>query len=66
GPMANDFHLWFSSKYLDAETRLYYYGRRSSREKTALLNGCADAGRNAGNPAATGIQSCCGSLIIIR
>jgi RHS repeat-associated protein len=28
GPMANDFNFWFSSKYLDHETGLYYYGYR--------------------------------------
>jgi RHS repeat-associated protein len=28
GAMVNDFHFWFSSKYLDAETGLYYYGYR--------------------------------------
>jgi hypothetical protein len=26
--MVNDFHFWFSSKYLDSETGLYYYGYR--------------------------------------
>jgi RHS repeat-associated protein len=28
GPMVNEFHFWFSSKYLDSETGLYYYGFR--------------------------------------
>jgi RHS repeat-associated protein len=28
GAMVNDFHFWFSSKYLDQETGLYYYGYR--------------------------------------
>ena len=28
GPMVNDFSFWFSSKYLDQETGLYYYGYR--------------------------------------
>ena len=28
GPMVNDFSFWFSSKYLDHETGLYYYGHR--------------------------------------
>jgi RHS repeat-associated protein len=28
GPMADDFNFWFSTKYLDHETGLYYYGRR--------------------------------------
>jgi len=28
GPMVNDFSFWFSSKYLDHETGLYYYGLR--------------------------------------
>jgi RHS repeat-associated protein len=28
GPMADAFHFWFSTKYLDHETSLYYYGYR--------------------------------------
>ena len=28
GQMVNDFNFWFSSKYLDQETGLYYYGYR--------------------------------------
>ena len=28
GSMANDFSFWFSTKYLDQETGLYYYGYR--------------------------------------
>ncbi len=28
GPMVNDFSFWFSSKYLDQETGLYYFGYR--------------------------------------
>ncbi|MEI7881517.1 MAG: RHS repeat-associated core domain-containing protein, partial [bacterium] len=28
GPMVDDFSFWFSSKYLDRETGLYYYGKR--------------------------------------
>lgn len=28
GSRVNDFSFWFSSKYLDEETGLYYYGRR--------------------------------------
>jgi RHS repeat-associated protein len=28
GPMINDFNFWFSSKYLEHETGLYYYGAR--------------------------------------
>ncbi|MBA4388549.1 MAG: hypothetical protein C0404_11245 [Verrucomicrobia bacterium] len=28
GSMVNDFHFWFSAKYLDPETGLYYYGYR--------------------------------------
>ena len=28
GPMVNDFSFWFSTKYLDQETGLYYYGYR--------------------------------------
>jgi len=28
GAMVNDFHFWFSSKYLDYGTGLYYYGYR--------------------------------------
>jgi len=28
GPMVNDFNFWFSTKYLDHETGLYYYGYR--------------------------------------
>jgi RHS repeat-associated protein len=28
GPMVNDFNFWFSTKYLDQETGLYYYGYR--------------------------------------
>jgi len=28
GDKVNDFHFWFSSKYLDQETGLYYYGYR--------------------------------------
>jgi RHS repeat-associated protein len=28
GSMVNDFHFWFSTKYLDHETGLYYYGYR--------------------------------------
>ncbi len=28
GPKVNDFRFWFSSKYLDQETGLYYYGYR--------------------------------------
>jgi RHS repeat-associated protein len=28
GQMVNDFNFWFSSKYLDQETGLYYYGFR--------------------------------------
>ena len=28
GQMVNDFNFWFSSKYLDQETGLYYYGHR--------------------------------------
>ena len=28
GPMADGFAYWFSTKYLDIETRLYYYGYR--------------------------------------
>jgi RHS repeat-associated protein len=28
GPKINDFRFWFSSKYLDQETGLYYYGYR--------------------------------------
>ncbi|MDD4018694.1 MAG: hypothetical protein PHV28_12215, partial [Kiritimatiellae bacterium] len=28
GPMADDFNFWFSTKYLDHETGLYYYGHR--------------------------------------
>lgn len=28
GDMVNEFHFWFSSKYLDQETGLYYYGLR--------------------------------------
>ena len=26
--MVNDFNFWFSTKYLDHETGLYYYGYR--------------------------------------
>jgi RHS repeat-associated protein len=28
GPLVNNFNFWFSSKYLDQETGLYYYGYR--------------------------------------
>ena len=28
GPMADTFNFWFSTKYLDEETGLYYYGER--------------------------------------
>ncbi len=28
GPLVHDLHFWFSTKYLDEETRLYYYGYR--------------------------------------
>jgi RHS repeat-associated protein len=28
GPQVNDFNFWFSTKYLDQETGLYYYGYR--------------------------------------
>jgi RHS repeat-associated protein len=28
GDKVNDFHFWFSSKYLDQETGMYYYGTR--------------------------------------
>jgi RHS repeat-associated protein len=28
GPLVHDLHFWFSTKYLDEETGLYYYGHR--------------------------------------
>ncbi|MDD3546296.1 MAG: RHS repeat-associated core domain-containing protein, partial [Kiritimatiellae bacterium] len=28
GPLVHDLHFWFSTKYLDEETGLYYYGER--------------------------------------
>jgi RHS repeat-associated protein len=34
GPMVNEFSFWFSSKYLDRETGLYYYGHRYYHPET--------------------------------
>jgi RHS repeat-associated protein len=34
GPLVNDFNFWFSSKYLDQETGLYYYGFRYFQPET--------------------------------
>jgi RHS repeat-associated protein len=34
GAMVNDFHFWFSSKYLDQESGLYYYGYRYYHPET--------------------------------
>ena len=34
GPMADTFNFWFSTKYLDVETGLYYYGYRFYSSET--------------------------------
>jgi RHS repeat-associated protein len=61
GPMKDAFSFWFSSKYLDAETGLLYYGyryyapgmgrwlSRDPIEEDGGLNLCAFLGNNPGN-----------------